>query len=214
MDQATWDRIEAKREQARYFEGLDKAAFVSQVQAKKAPPKRRRKAATKSAATSESYVKPGPARSTEPIGRCGSCGKQMRHRRDLGANFPDTVRQHSVTTCQPCHQRQLRGPSSRPRRPDACVGCGRPLRGKRDPKTPGTILHFGRGLCVTCASHRTREPKTDRAAPMSRPAECAECSSSFADGASYAARGLCRACYQKRARRLASADKSRPAKRG
>jgi hypothetical protein len=37
----------------------------------------------------------------------------------------------------------------RERPPDRCKDCGRPFRGKDEPKRPGTVVHAGRGRCAT-----------------------------------------------------------------
>lgn len=130
MDDETWARIEAKRERAAHFRGLEEAAHRA---AKRRPVVIR---------TKVSKPKPEPRKWglewSKPIGPRPKAPSRAYKR------IP---------------REEWKPRSGRPQtRPEACRGCERPFRPRRAKMAdyPGTVYHAGHGLCHTCERHPER----------------------------------------------------------
>lgn len=133
MDDERYAIIEARREQARYFTGLEKAA---------------QKAARRGTLVIRTKVsKPAGAKLVP---------RQDRQSSQRALDELDRIVAGRKGPKKP-YQRKPRGQwrpkSGRPKTsPDNCVRCERPFRPRRAKIAdyPGTVYHVGHGLCRTC----------------------------------------------------------------
>lgn len=141
MDDERWARLEAKREQNRYFMKLEVEALESQKNPPKAPKKPKA---------------PKPRETAEvKLSACRGCARQMSH--GLTPE-PGTVRHTAKGYCRNCYvaaqRRRAKKRTRKDARPVTCKGCDVILRDAKDPIRPGTALHFGKGLCDTCGRRK------------------------------------------------------------
>lgn len=134
MDDATYARMEAKRERAAYYRGLEEAAHRAARRRLKAPRPKVRPRATQ--------PKPEPRKWgllwSRPIGPRPKAPSRTYKRKPREEWEPRSGRPQT--------------------RPDNCLGCERPFRPRQAKLAdhPGTVYHAGHGLCRTCEQHPTK----------------------------------------------------------
>ena len=150
MDDATWARIEAKRERNRYFRDLDEKAKRAKYRPVREPAKPRVR-------KPRIYRPTGGTRGgREQIYlKCSGCDRPFRTRAQRREDHPGTVLNAGGGKCKVCRKDSPRkGIMGRPRtRPDNCIKCERPMReGGRQKLAdfPGTVLHGKGGVCRAC----------------------------------------------------------------
>jgi hypothetical protein len=152
-------RIQAKREQARYFEGLKEAAKASQT---KPRVKHVRQAAGPKNAVERAVVQ---RERRMPLGTpCADCGRPLRLTEEKAADHPGTLacggKRGEEYLCMAClrHWKGISKPMFIP--PPECLGCERQMaRGgrARGPIPKGWVRHNSQGYCSGCTEARRRE---------------------------------------------------------
>lgn len=142
MNDEQYARIEAKREQNRYFRELDQAVIP---------------ASTRPVPKKKLVIKAGRSYKTKWDGSIvckGPCGRPLRGTRMAAAAIPGSVRIWEDGRCKTCARKS----KERVRKPmDPCRACDRPMRpnGVGAEEMPGTRAHQGLGLCSSCYKRRT-----------------------------------------------------------
>lgn len=106
--------------------------------------------------------------------KCRECGRKLRSNRAKVEDWPGTTIVGRGDLCLVC-LRALKAGRDRvtpyEKRPDECVACGRPVRGKSTPacEAPGTVQYGAKGRCNSCylSLWRGRGKVTPRPDPVS-----------------------------------------------
>lgn len=110
--------------------------------------------------------------------RCPDCGRKLRPYSVKAADWPGTTQVGPGGVCLVCARAAKAGRRVVPymKRPEKCVLCGRPVRGKntRAADAPGTVQYASKGKCNSCymGVYLRRAKATPRPAPV---AECRGC---------------------------------------